>query len=208
MVLGELLERPGLAPGNRLLVHGMASIWRGAWPELHEAVAVGRARGLPRADFEELLLQAVLFCGFPRVVTAFETLAEVWPVAEPPAGGGLPPAERGTAGRQLFAAIYGKNDAAVRGMLQRHHGELHDFVLEAAYGRILARPGLSPHVRELVAVGALAAMRQQRQFVAHARGALHFGSSLAELREVLVTVFGAEPQGTAEVEAWLQLVRR
>jgi 4-carboxymuconolactone decarboxylase len=208
MVLGELLERPGLAPGNRLLVHGIASVWRGAWPVLREAFVAAQARALPRADFEELLLQAVLFCGFPRVVTAFETLAEAWPVAAAPVGGGLPPAEQSTAGRHLFAAIYGKNDAAVRAMLQRHHGELHDFVLEAAYGRILARPGLSPHVRELVAVGALAVMGQQRQFVAHARGALHFGSSLAELREVLVTVFGAESQNAAEVDGWLQLVRR
>lgn len=208
MALAELLERPNLTASTRLLVHAITAVWRGAWPELREAAVAARARQLPRADFEELLLQAVLFCGFPRVVTAFETMADAWPVAEPPAGGGLPPREQAAAGRALFAAIYGKNDAAVREMLRGFHGELHDFVLEAAYGRILARPGLSPHVRELVAVGALAAMGQHRQFVAHARGALHFGSSLAELREVLVTVFGASSAAAAQVDEWLQLVRR
>jgi AhpD family alkylhydroperoxidase len=145
----------------------------------------------------------VLFCGFPRVVTAFEQLGQAWPVPEPPHGGGLPAGERTAAGHALFAAIYGKNDAPVRAMLRRCHGEFHDFVLEAAYGRILARPGLPPHTRELLAVAALAAQGQERQFVAHARGALGFGSTRDELREVLVTVFGdAEDVGT-----WLAVLR-
>jgi alkylhydroperoxidase/carboxymuconolactone decarboxylase family protein YurZ len=92
----------------------------------------------------------------------------------------------------------------VRGLLASFHGEFHDFVLEAAYGRILARPGLSPLRRELLAVGLLAAQDQQRQFLAHARGALAFGAQRTQLREVLATVFGADAPA---VDDWLARVR-
>ena len=39
--------------------------------------------------------------------------------------------------------------------------------------------------RELLAVGALAALGQIPQLVAHARGALRFGSTQAEVREAM-----------------------
>jgi len=195
---------PELPERMRWLVQIGVSIWRADWPQLEHTASTAKATGMPRADCEEVLLQAVLFCGFPRVVTAFEALGAAWPVGNAPRGGALPREEQATAGRELFAAIYGRNDQAVRGMLAGYHQEFHDFVLEAAYGRILARPGLPPRERELIAVGLLAAMDQLRQFVAHARGALHFGSSIAELREVLALVLGESPQ----VDAWLHRVRR
>lgn len=189
MTLDELLARSGLPPALRLLVLGLAAVWRGDWPTLAACARRGRAAGQPRQDFEETLLQAVLFAGFPRVVTAFETLAGVWPATTPPTGGALPAAEQAAAGRALFAAIYGRNEAAVHGMLRGFHAEFHDFVLDAAYGRILSRPGLPARIRELLACGVLAAQDQLRQFAGHARGALHLGATREELREVLATVF-------------------
>jgi alkylhydroperoxidase/carboxymuconolactone decarboxylase family protein YurZ len=204
MDLAALLNRPGLAAADRLLVVAGASIWRGDWPRFVDAATAARAHQVPRAELEECLLQAVLFCGFPRVVTAFEQLTAAWPAASPPGGGGVPADERRAAGSALFAAIYGKNDAAVRGLLASFHGEFHDFVLEAAYGRILARPGLSPLRRELLAVGLLAAQDQRRQFLAHARGALAFGADRLQLREVLATVFGVD---SPAADDWLARVR-
>jgi alkylhydroperoxidase/carboxymuconolactone decarboxylase family protein YurZ len=204
MDLAALLNRPGLAAADRLLVVAGAAIWRGDWRTLVDAAVAARAQPVMRAELEECLLQAVLFCGFPRVVTAFEQLAAAWPAASPPSGGGVPAAERRSAGAALFAAIYGKNDDAVRSLLASFHGEFHDFVLEAAYGRILARPGLTPLRRELLAVGLLAAQDQQRQFLAHARGALAFGAQRTQLREVLATVFGADAPA---VDDWLAGVR-
>lgn len=197
-----LLARPGLPPRLRLLVLTIIAVWRGDWDGLRQAIDAGRTGPAARADFEETLLQAVLFCGFPRAVTAFETLATAWPTADPPAGGALAPADQVRAGRDLFAAIYGKNEAAVRAMLLGYHRDFHDFVLEVAYGRVLSRPLLTGRERELLGVGALAASDQLRQFAGHARGALHLGATREELREVLVTVFGDLPQ----VDAWLQRV--
>lgn len=200
------MSAPELPLRLQLLVQLGASIWRADWPLLERCALAAQTAVVPRADCEEVLLQAVLFCGFPRVVTAFESFGTAWPITAgtTPHGGALPREEQKAAGRALFAAIYGRNDEAVRAMLAGYHQEFHDFVLEAAYGRILARPGLPPRERELIAVGTLAAMDQLRQFVAHARGALHFGSSVAELREVLALVLGESPQ----VDAWLQRVRK
>lgn len=200
--IDALVVRPGLPPRLRVLALAIVAVWRGAWDALGEAVRTGRGLGLPRADFEETLLQAVLFCGFPRAVTAFETLAAQWPAERAPAGGALGVTEQAAAGQALFAAIYGKNEAAVRAMLLGYHRDFHDFVLEVAYGRVLSRPGLTGRERELLGVAALAASDQLRQFAGHARGALHLGATREELREVLVTVFGEVPQ----VDAWLQRV--
>lgn len=203
MDLDELLARDGLPATTRRLVLTIVAAWRGDHARLADCARRGRDHGQPRADFEETLLQAVLFAGFPRVVSAFETLATAWPTTEPPTGGALPPADQAAAGNALFAAIYGRNTDAVHGMLRSFHGEFHDFVLEAAYGRILARPGLPPKERELLAVGVLAAQDQRRQFVAHARGAVNFGATAAELGEVLWSVF-SDP---AQVASWQQLLR-
>jgi len=204
MLLTELLSRTDLPAGDRLLVAGIAATARGDWARVREVADCARSHGLPRAEFAEMLLQAVLFCGFPRAITAFGELAAVWPATELELGGGLPPSEQAAAGRSLFAAIYGRHDQTVRSMLQSYHGELHDFVLDAAYGRILTRPALTPKRREWLAVGTLAVMDQPRQFVAHARGAQHFGSTLPELREVLITALA---EATA-AERWLQLLER
>jgi alkylhydroperoxidase/carboxymuconolactone decarboxylase family protein YurZ len=202
MSIDRLLARPGLDPTLRLLAVSLVAIWRADWATLREAARAGAGRGLARADFEEMLLQAVLFCGFPRVVTAFEEFTAEWPATAPPAGGAVPPERQGAAGRELFDAIYGRNAEMVRALLGSFHADLRGFVLEVAYGRILARPGLSGRVRELLAIAALAASDQRRQYAGHARGALHLGATREELREVLATVF----EDDAEVGAWLQRV--
>ena len=77
-------------------------------------------------------------------------------------------------------------------MLAQHHGELHDFVLQAAYGRILTRPGLTARQRELLAVSALASLEQKPQLIAHARGALRCGATAGEVSEALYTALRDE----------------
>ena len=191
MDLELLLARPGLDRCTRLLVLVQVAIWPADWPRLDAVLHTARSDGLPRTAFEEALLQATLFFGFPRAVSAFERLQTAWP-APPPAGGGVPAERRLAAGRELFAAIYGRNDPGVRELLASFHREFHDFVLESAYGRILARPGLDARTRELLAVGALAALGQVPQLVAHGRGALAFGATPLAVREAIVCALGDE----------------
>ena len=208
MNVDELLARPGLAPRVRVLVAVATSVWRGDWAGLALWARTARDRGQSRQDLEEILLQAILFCGFPRVVTAFEQLGEAWPAPVAPTGGSLPPGERTAASRELFAAVYGDNDKAVRAMLRGYHEELHDFVLDAAYGRILSRPALDAATREIVAAGLLAAQDQVRQFVGHARGALRLGATKEQLREALVTALGGGADGDGgDVDGWFSRLR-
>jgi AhpD family alkylhydroperoxidase len=193
MQIDQLLGREGLARDVRALVGVAANTWRADWPMLNGWLEAARSRKHDRAGVEETLLMCVLFCGFPRVITAWEHLEQVWPAATPPRGGALDGAEQAEAGRALFAAIYGKNDQPVRDMLRGYHEELHDFVLEAAYGRILTRPGLSAATREVIAVSVLAAQAQERQLAGHARGARRLGATRAELREAVFTALGGDP---------------
>lgn len=197
MDLARLLARPGLMPELRHACVATAAIAAADWPRLRATLTAAATAGLPRPVFAETLLQATLFFGFPRTVTAFATMASAWPAAAA-AGvtdpGGLPPERRADAGRELFTAIYGANAEPVRGMLASFHPEFHDFVLEAAYGRILTRPELGPRQRELLAVTALAALDQIPQLIAHARGARHFGAGRDEVREALVCALGDGPE--------------
>ncbi len=187
-----LLDRPGLDCETRAMVIAKAAVWPGDWARLEAVLTQARERGLRRVLFEETLLQGVLFFGFPRSVTAFGVLAKVWPSDTHPTGGAVPQGDQAEAGRTLFDEIYGKNKDSVHAMLMSFHAEFHDFVIESAYGRILSRPGLDPRRRELLAASSLAIMDQRPQFVAHARGALHFGADSETLRETLVTVIDCD----------------
>lgn len=204
MQIERQLERAGLAPQTRVLVGMAAAVWRAEWPDLTAWAEAAHRRNHPRGALEETLLMCVLFCGFPRVITAWEHFAAAWPVDVPPSGGALPEDQQRPAGDRLFHSIYGKNDEAVRAMLRGYHQELHDFVLESAYGRILARPGLPGVTRELIAVGVLAAQGQKRQFAGHARGAHHLGATTEQLREVLTTAFEGDE---SQIGEWLGRIR-
>lgn len=202
----SLLARDGLDCETRILIGVAVATWHADWPQLIAWLEIAKHETRPRTGVEETLLQCVLFCGFPRVITAFEHFSRAWPAREAPTGGSLPNHEREAAGSALFQAIYGKNDDAVRAMLRGYHQELYDFVLEAAYGRILTRPKLPAKQRELIAVALLAAQGQKRQFAGHARGAGHLGASREELHEAVITAFGTTSQHAASVEAWLALL--
>lgn len=196
------MPRDPLAAPCLLALAGLAAAtWRGDWRRLADCAQAAREAGCRRADVEETLLQAVLFCGFPRVVTAFGELAAAWPAASPPHGGGLPPDEQLKAGRALFAAIYGDHAPAVEAMLQSCHADLHAFVFEVAYGRVLARPGLAARDRELLAAALLAAQDQPRQFLSHALGALRLGADRAQLHAAVAAAVGDA------ADAWLARLR-
>ena len=200
MQIDEHLRRPGLSPALRVLVAVAAATWRADWSQLVTWTARAAALDHEREGLEETLLMCVLFCGFPRAITAWGHVSTTWPAEPAPRGGALPAEEQQAAGSALFAEIYGKNDAQVRDMLRSFHGELHDFVLQAAYGRILTRPGLPPRSRELIAVGVLAAQDQRRQFLGHAKGARRLGATHEQLEEVLHTTFGDDP---ARARSWM-----
>jgi len=71
--------------------------------------------------------------------------------------------------------VYGDHYEALQARLARLHPALAEWTLVEGYGKVLGRPGPSPALRELAAVGALIELGAARQLVSHLRGARHAG---------------------------------
>lgn len=169
-----------LTDKDRRLLRISTAIVLGRWDDARAARAEAPA-GEPDRAWREAVLQTHLFAGFPRLVQAYTELDPVGGLGEPSSEeleGPAPDVERGAA---LFDAIYGDGSAKVRALLAGHHADFERWILEHAYARVLARPGLSADRRELLATCALAALGQDRQLASHARGALRCGATSAEL---------------------------
>jgi alkylhydroperoxidase/carboxymuconolactone decarboxylase family protein YurZ len=178
-----------LSSSDRLLLRLFAACALGDWEELTRA-RLEAGPGEPDRRWREAYLQVHLFAGIPRQVEAGQVLAHAGGLGDPDPdeieGAGSPSFDgRGLA---LFERIYRDNAGAVRGKLARAHPDFERWVLEHAYGRVLSRPGLPADRRELLAVVALAALGQERQFASHARGALHCGATAEELEAALALI--------------------
>jgi 4-carboxymuconolactone decarboxylase len=175
-----------LAPDERRLVRLSAAIVLGDWDELR-ALRRSAPEGEPDRRWREVLLQAHLFAGFPRVVEAGSVLAAVGGLGAPEPDEQPTPLDR-ERGRALFEAIYAEQSAEVRAALSGIHVALAEWIEDHAYGRVLARPGLAADRRELCAVAALAAQGQERQLASHARGAVRLGATAAEVHATLEAI--------------------
>lgn len=154
----------------------------------------------PDRRWREAVLQVHVFAGFPRLVEAYEVLADVGGLGAIDAdeftdGRDLNSRDLGSAvvddaeaaarGRVLFERIYADKSTAVRARLELHHADFARWILDHAYGRVLARPGLTADRRELLAVAALAALGQERQLASHARGAVRCGATREDVHATL-----------------------
>ena len=170
----------------------------GRWDEVR-AQRAEAAPGEPDRRWREVVRQVHVFAGFPRLVEAYGVLAEAGGLgaaddgertqqhADAADAGRALAAER-ERGRALFERIYGRDAEAVRALLEGHDADFAAWIEGHAYGRVLARPGLEPALRELCAVAALAALGQQRQLASHARGSLRLGAAADALERALDAV--------------------
>lgn len=176
-----------LARKDRQLLRLSTAIVLGHWDEAR-AVRSEAPAGEPDRAWREAVLQTHLFAGFPRLVQAYTELEPAGGLGEPSAEELEGPAPDVARGAELFDTIYGDGSTKVRALLAGHHADFERWILEHAYARVLARPGLAADRRELLAVGALAALGQDRQLASHARGALRCGATSAELAASLDAV--------------------
>jgi 4-carboxymuconolactone decarboxylase len=179
-----------------LLLHGARALaatveGRDAAARDHHLAAL-RA-GVAPAALAEVARMAHLFGGFPRAIQGARALAEALATS----GVALPadpePASRSRAddrvrGEALFRRIYGESGDKVLALLDQPLAGYASWVLEDAYGRVLARPGLTPAERELLAVAALSTLRCPAQLESHVRGALRLGASRREVDLVIAAV--------------------
>ena len=147
------------------------------------------ASGTPEPSLRESLLMLVPFAGVPRALDAFAGLCaatgEGGSAFAPGDEGGANEAVRTARGRALFDSVYGPSADRVLARLGSLEPAVVPCVLSDAYGRVLARPGLAPAVRECLAVAVLCALRLENQLVGHVRGALRLGAAADDLRRVL-----------------------
>lgn len=94
---------------------------------------------------------------------------------------------RRTRGLRALEKVTGSSGRAVVDGLSDIAPELGEFIVDFAYGDVIARPGLDLKTRELSTVAALAALgHAQPQLKVHVRGALNVGATRAEIIEVLL----------------------
>jgi 4-carboxymuconolactone decarboxylase len=154
------------------------------------ALRLSAPEGEPDREWREALLQLHLFAGFPSVVEALRVLQQAGGLGQPGAAEAKWESDDFERGGELFAAIYGDNEAAVREQIAAGHPLFERWVLGHAYGRVLARDGLTPRMRELLAVACLSAQGLERQLASHVRGALALGASPEDVRETLACLAG------------------
>lgn len=184
-----------LSPADARLVRAFTAAVTGQFDVLRaEHARELAAHGRVDRRWREMLLQVHVFAGFPRLVEVQGLLAlDAQPDADE-LEADADPATLRARGRALFERIYAADAGAVRGMLERSHADFARWIEEHAYGRVLARPGLAADRRELLAVGALAALGQERQLASHARGARRCGASAAEVESVLDAIADLVPE--------------
>jgi 4-carboxymuconolactone decarboxylase len=157
---------------------------------LGDALSAALGGGVPPGAVRECLLMLALFAGFPRTLDAFAAYRRVHGgPSTPEAGLADDVGERRETfrvrGRDLFERVYGPDSERVMERLLELDPELPHWIVEDAYGRVLARPGLSAAERECLAVVALCALRLRNQLAGHVRGALLCGATPDEIRACL-----------------------
>jgi len=175
---------PSAEPASRDLTEGE----RAALGALLAAGAAGRVElvrpwvehaqrlGLAGCVLREALLMLVPYAGYPRALAAFAA-ALLEPDPRPGAAAEASAGSRAARGRAAFDAVYGARAPRVLEGLKALDPCLPAWTLEHAYGRVLARPGLAPRERELLAVSILTALGGlDDPLLGHMRGALRLGA--------------------------------
>ena len=189
--LKALHQRPGLARDVRYLASIEALIALGEEHLLHEVFALAFEDDVPLQDIYEVMLQACIFCGFPRTINGFAVLRrflkEYGKNGEeiPPRRDDRTPEQMELAGMDLFRTIYRYNHMEVLRALREDHPELPLWIVQDIYGKVLSRPRLGPKTRELAAVAALTVSRVFPQLLSHIKGGLNLGADRGEVREVI-----------------------
>jgi len=192
-VLKALHHRPGLSTRIRYLASIEALVALGEEHLLHSVFHMALDEEIDFTEIHETLLQACLFCGFPRTINSFSIFNRCLGERgiDPAENAHIPLDDRKRAdmdmmGLNLFRTIYSFNHMEVLGALKESHPELPGLVLGILYGKILSRPALDPKTRELAAVAALTVMKVYPQLFSHIKGGLNLGADFREVREVIL----------------------
>ena len=178
----------GLDRHSLELVRFAAAVAQGYEPELRDRIDDVIAAGVPSAWVDEMLLQSVLFVGYPRTLVAYGLWRKQSGVDAPDTD---PEADYAQApewlrrGERTCAVIYGDNYRKLRNNVKELHPALDAWMITEGYGRTLSRPGLELLQRELCVVAQAGVLETPRQLHSHLRGALNAGASFEQIEATL-----------------------
>lgn len=200
--LASAIHRPGGDPATRCLALMHASSCVGRFDAVERLHGLAAELAIEPIRIQETALQVVAYGGFPRAIQGLSIWARfrsdgLKPAAPPEAAPAS--ADPAAAGRAVWDAVYARNSEDVLATLEGLAPGFSGWVLEAAYGRILARPGLSLEERELLAVAALCLMALPAPLASHVRGALRNGSKPAVVMDILDCCRGLADAAAAPV---------
>ncbi|MFT4647934.1 MAG: alkylhydroperoxidase/carboxymuconolactone decarboxylase family protein YurZ [Glaciecola sp.] len=179
---------PPLSASDERLVELVSAVARRDWEGLAE-LRRGAPEGEPDERWREALIQSHLFLGFPSIVEAFEVISREGGMHAPTEPEHENPGTDFEAqGAPIFDGIYADLAPVVRRRLAQHHPDFAHWIAEHAYGRVLARPGLTAAMRELLAIVCLLHTNLDRQLASHTRGAVRLGASAHAVHEVFKLV--------------------
>ncbi len=186
-----MAKHDSLDAQTKELVRFAAAIAQGDEPELRERVRGLRSAQVPPAWVEELLLQSILMCGWPRALVAMAVWRKYGGV-KPPASdaeAGYANLEQWTRrGEETCNIVYGDNYRRLRQSIRDLHPAMDEWMITEGYGRTIGRPGLDLLRRELCIVAQTAFLETPRQLHSHLRGALNAGASPAQVEGALSLV--------------------
>lgn len=201
---------PAPLPGDLALLAALAACAAaGSGAGVREAAALARSHAVREPRLREVLRLVVPYAGYPRALAAF---AAARPGdAGPEERAEAPPEARAAAGVEAFAGVYGPGAPRVRAALEALAPPLPAWTLEHAYGRVIARPGLTLRERELLAVALLTALWTEGgglddPLLGHMRGALRQGASPEQVAAAVEAV--PEALGAARKAAARALLTR
>ena len=126
-------------------------------------------------EVEEVILQTLLFAGFPRTIEALNILRKLAPDVKPQGHVHFPTR---SSGEKTCQAIYGTKYDRLLTNMDNLHPDLTRWILEDGYGRVLSRHGLDIATREMCVLVTLEATGMLNQFKAHWSGATNVGWDL------------------------------
>ena len=186
-----MAKHDSLDTQTRELVRFAAAIAQGDEPELRERVRSLRMAQVPVAWVEELLLQSILMCGYPRALVAIAGWRRFSGVRAPmsdPDAGYEQAADWTRRGEATCEVVYGVNYEKLRDNVRDLHPAVDLWMITEGYGRTLSRPGLDLMRRELCTVAQTAVLETERQLHSHLKGALNAGADPMQIEGVLSVV--------------------
>jgi len=190
---------PDRYPTTRALGLYSAAITLSDAPCLREAAQVCIRHGASSEQLYETMLQSYLFLGFPRMLSAAESLRtenlapKRMTHPEAPADGEFGDWRR--RGERLCRQVYGNNYDALKSRVGSMAPEVFFWMEFEGYGKVLSRPGLDIVDREIAIVACLMIENRPVQLYSHLRGALNIGAPHQLLRDVVSDLAPLSPQG-------------